>query len=544
MKLINKIIYTGIWTQPIAMALEIEWLTSQGSLQEMTLKQVISLLLLSCLPSAYIYINNSAAYANGKRKFGLLDAFNHRPDPFYSTEKKKAMYPEVPKSLICHVKPQGIVLGKYHQRYVCKEIGDDAHYLIIGGSGSGKSSALVIPTLLVNQTVPAFVIDIKGELSRLTQKKGDKNVRIFNPNDRMSYGYDPFCRLTKNSNEQEIYETMQMITFSLIPLSSSVKDPFWKTSARNMLCGLLIYYYKQGKHNLVDIIDVILGKPILETVLDIMKLASPQSVEYRYLVQFSDMAEETLSGVFAEMANNLIIFSNDQDIRFAFKNNPAKCSAKDLKEGYSIYIVIREDKLAAYSHILQCIINQTLEELEKRPENAAPILLLIDELPRILSAGKLHRLLDASRTLRSRNVRLMLVTQSVEALMTVYTENEVVDLISNCAYKIILDASSQKTQHMVGEWCGKYKEKKKSWNGTGSKQKTGITYEEKPIVEPSDLMTLAQSGDAILISPYGYHRIQKAPYYKDTYLKGLADAVAKHNQVIEDLDHVEGGNEK
>lgn len=534
MKWLDKIIYTGLWTQPVAMGIEFKLLSLQDSVQ-ITGQTLLSMTALSLLPAFYIYMSNNIARAGGKKKFGLLDAFEGKPEPYYSTKKQAAMYPEVPEQLIVGSRPLGIVLGKYHGKYVCRPVEQDGHYLIVGGSGSGKSSALIIPTLLINNDVPAFVLDIKGELSRLAKKKGDARVHIFNPNDRRSYGYDPFYSLKKESTEQEILETMQMVTFSLISLSANVKDPFWKTSARNMLCGLMIYYFKLGKHNLVDIMDAILGQSIKTSIQEVMTGSEPTTAEYRYLVQFSDMADETLSGVYAEMASNIIVFANDQDIRYALKHNSLRCSPVDLEHGNSIYVVIREDKLTAYNQVLQLIINQTLNALEKRPEKSKPILFLIDELPRILSAGKIERLLDASRTLRSRNVRLILVTQSVEALMTVYSENEVVDLISNCNYKIILDASSHKTQHTISEWCGNYKEQKKTWNDAGAKQKMGVSFEEKPIVEGSDLMTLAQTGEVILICPYGYFRIQKTPYYRDKILKKLADEVAEYNKTVEEL---------
>ena len=535
MKGLDKIIYTGLWTQPVAMGIEFKLLSLQDSGIHITGQTLISMTALSLLPAFYIYMSNNIARSGGKKKFGLLDAFEGKPEPYYSTKKQSAMYPEVPQQLIAGSKPSGIVLGKYRGKYVCRPVEQDGHYLIIGGSGSGKSSALIIPTLLINNGVPAFVLDIKGELNRLAKKKGDARVHIFNPNDRRSYGYDPFYNLKKESTEQEILETMQMVTFSLISLSANVKDPFWKISARNMLCGLMIYHYKRGKHNLVDIMDAILGQSIKASIQEVMTGSEPTTAEYRYLVAFSDLADETISGIYAEMASNIIVFANDQDIRYALKHNSLKCSPVDLENGNSIYVVIREDKLTAYNQVLQLIINQTLNALERRPEKSEPILFLIDELPRILSAGKIERLLDASRTLRSRNVRLILVTHSVEALMTVYSENEVVDLISNCNYKIVLDASSQKTQHMIREWCGKYRELKKTWNGAGTKQKTGVSFEEKPIVEESDLMTLAQTGEVILICPYGYFRIQKTPYYRDKNLKKLADEVAEYNKTVEEL---------
>lgn len=534
MKWLDKIIYTGLWTQPLTMGIEFKMLSLQDSVQ-ITGQTLIAMTALSLLPAFYIYMSNNIARSGGKKKFGLLDAFDGKPEPYYSTKKQVAMYPEVPEQLIAGSRPLGIVLGKYHGKYVCRSVEQDGHYLIVGGSGSGKSSSLIVPTLLINNDVPAFVLDIKAELSRVAKKKGDAKVHIFNPNDRRSYGYNPFYNLKKESTEQEILETMQMVTFSLISLSANVKDPFWKTSARNMLCGLMIYHFKLGKNNLVDIMDAILGQSIKTSIQEVMTGSDPTSAEYRYLVQFSDMADETISGVYAEMASNIIVFANDQDIRYALKHNSLKCSPVDLENGNSIYVVIREDKLTAYNQVLQLIINQTLNALEKRPEKSEPILFLIDELPRILSAGKIERLLDASRTLRSRNVRLMLVTQSFEALGTVYSQNEVVDLISNCTYKIVLDASSQKTQHTISEWCGNYKELKKNWNEVGTKQKTGVSFEEKPIVESSDLMTLAQTGEAILICPYGYFRIQKTPYYRDKILKKLADEVAEYNKTVEEL---------
>ena len=206
-----------------------------------------------------------------------------------------------------------------------------------------------------------------------------------------------------------------------------------------------------------------------------------------------------------------------------------------LEKGYSVYLSIKEEKLSAYYDVMQLIINQTLAQLEKRPEDSEPVIFVIDELPRILSAGKLDRLLDGARTLRSRKVCLFLITQSTEALMSAFTENEVADLISNCPYIIVLSASSAKTQKSVCSWCGKYKVRKTSWSGSGKDRKTTVSYEEKDIVEPSDLMTLKNTGEAILITPYGYSRVKKVPYYEDKVLKPMADEIVKYNKTISDM---------
>lgn len=516
-KLLEKVLTTGIWIQPLAMFGIVKYMQEHRPLETWTQENWTAYLFLSFLPVLVFW----------------TDTLKNPKEETAMQGKRKAMYPPLPKELL-HKKPTGIVLGKdkHTQRYVCKDLEEDGHVFLIGGSGSGKSSCFVIPALLVNPTARIFAVDIKGELSFKSAKYGDEHVLIFNPSDRSKYGYDPLYNLTKKSGTQEILETMQNITYSLIAMPAGLKDPFWKNSARNLLLGLLIYYYKQGVQDFVGIIDEILGKPVKDSIQAVMESANTNSVEYRFIVQFSSMEDETLGGIVAEMNNHIVIFANDQDIRYAFKDNGCKLNPLKLEEGYSIYLSIREEKLSAYYDVMQLIINQTLAQLEKRPENSEPILFVIDELPRILSAGKLERLLDGARTLRSRKVCLYLITQSTEALMSAFSENEVADLISNCPYIIVLSASSEKTQRAVCAWCGKYKVRKQSWSGGGKDRKSSVAYEEKEIVDPAELMTLKNTGEAILITPYGYSRVKKVPWYKDQFLKPLAEKVIRFNENI------------
>ncbi len=507
----SLLIGSGIWMQPIAMALIVTYIGPDWQ------QQAGNCLLLSLLPTLLIILSNN----------------NHSPKE--DVERPGALYPAIAKEYLRKTPLDGdIVIGKQGNKYVCCSVDEDGHYLIIGGSGSGKSSCLIIPTLLVNQSTPAFVLDIKGELSSKATRAGSNHIRIFNPQDYTTWGYDPLYLLSQNSSEQQKFETMQAIAFSLVPVPAGTKDPFWKMSARNLMIGMLLYYYRQGTIDFISIIDEILSRPIIQAIEAAMKGVAPVSIEYKYLVQFSDMSEETLSGVFSEVANALTIFATDSDIRQSLGGSGQKLNPKMLDEGYSIYLVIREEKLSAYYNLLQLIISQTLSELEKRPETSAPILFVVDELPRILSAGKIDRLLDASRTLRSRRVRLILVTQSLEALMVAYSENEAIDLISNCSHKIILDASSSKTQKMVCEWAGQYKERRQSVS-SGKGKNTTISYEDRDILHPSDLMALVKTGELVLISPHGYNRIDKCPYYSDGYFGPLAEGIRTYNQTVLEL---------
>lgn len=525
-KLIDKLIASGLWLMPITLAALLAVLNENGHGLVPGDDSLIYCILLSLIPTI-IFIRLHVGAINEDEAL---------------TGKAKAMYPVIPERLL-YDKPTGIVLGKDKRsgKYVCKPLSEDGHVFLIGGSGSGKSSAYVIPALLANKDARIIAIDIKGELSYKSAKYGDEHVLIFSPQDRNRYGYDPLYSLNGSSTSQQIMEAMQNIAYSLIQMPPSSKDGFWILSARNLLLGLLIHYYRQGTHSFIGITDKILGRTVKESIEEVMSVADPSSLEYRYIVQFSDMADETLSGITTEMENHLHIFSNDQDIRYALRDNPNKANPLMIEEGYSIYLSVPENKLTAYYDLLQLIINQTLAQLEQRSEDSEPVIFVIDELPRILSAGKLDRLLDGARTLRSRKVCLYLITQSTEALMSAYTENEVADLISNCPYVVVLSASSTKTQKSVCQWCGKYRARRKSWSGEGRNRKASISFEERDIVEPSDLMVLKNTGEAIIITPYGYGRVSKTPYYSDRILKPMAEEIAAYNKAVSGGRFIIGG---
>lgn len=477
----------------------------------------------------------TVAYALAAAALGYLwitTEFRSRASPDAMREEKRRAQHKTVQTELRAKKPEGVLFGRQGGSYIRKPISVDGHVLVIGGSGSGKSSASVIPTLLANPEVPVFAVDIKGELSYKATKRTNLKVLVVNPSDRRSAGYDPLYMLTSDSSEMQVYETMRLISESLISLPADLKDPFWKTSARNLLTGLMIYYYKEGNRTFIGLADQILSKPVKDSVKEIMEKADPASIERKYAVQFVDLAEETLGGIVTEMTGHLALFANDQNVRYALRDNPMKANPKMLNDGYSIYLAIQEHQLTSYYDFLQLVLNQMFFELEQRPENAQPVLFIIDELPRILSAGRIERLLDGAKTLRSRKVTLYLVIQSFEALTSAYSESQTLDLISNTPYILVLDATSTKTQKMVVEWAGKYTARKKSWSHTASKTSTSTSFEEKSLISASDIMMLRQKKQAMLVSPYGFYIIDKAPYYLDPVLSKLsADCVACNESI-------------
>ena len=124
----------------------------------------------------------------------------------------------------------------------------------------------------------------------------------------------------------------------------------------------------------------------------------------------------------------------------------------------------------------------------------------------------------------------MLAFQSLAQCEVIYSKEETRVLTENCRVKVVCECADGETSKTISGWCGKYQNKKETLNSGKSRHKS-YTYEDKPIVEPSDLITLVKQEEVILVvSGVGYLRPKKCYYFKDPKLISLADKVRKHNK--------------
>lgn len=196
-----------------------------------------------------------------------------------------------------------------------------------------------------------------------------------------------------------------------------------------------------------------------------------------------------------------------------------------------MFLAIPEHMLESYKAIMRLCTVQTLKELQRRSEEETkPILLIIDEFARL---GRMEGIFNALSTLRSKKVMVMLAFQSLAQCEVIYSKAESRLLMENCRIKLICECSDNESSRTISDLCGKYRDRKETLNGGKNRHKS-YTYEDKPIVEPDDLITLVRKEEEILvIAGIGYLRPKKCYYFKDPKLKALADKVKAHNKQIE-----------
>ena len=534
MKRIPSLIYRAVALTGLWLALPL-YLIIPHTIPSISSKQIM---IINIALIAWVTLNNLWGLAcEGKRLDEMCIGDGLIPETGLqkeSTQKKIATYPKVPKKYL-NKEPEGVILGTYKNQYVRIPTQEIYHYCVIGGSRSGKTSTVLLDTLLANFATKkndflTYAIDIKGELHIKSSYSHSPDIMVVNPTDQTTAGWDVYYRLRDNPSDDLIIEVMQEVASALI-ISTSKSDSFFVNNAQDMFVGMLLYFYQQGE-NFIDSVNKILESEIKSLIGEIIKSSEPSDLHYKYLAKFDGKDAESVEDCMVELTTNLSVFGSKSDIKYCFRDNPIKASPFTFKENKSDFLAISEHMLESYKAILRLCTVQTLKEMERRPDASGkevknkPMIILIDEFARL---GRMEGIFNALATLASKKISVILAFQSLAQCEVIYSKEETRVLMDNCRVKVICEVSDPQSAKAVQDWCGKYREKKETLSAGKNRHKT-YTYEDKDIVQPNDLITLVNQEEVILIiSGVGYLRPKKCYYFKDSQISKLAQKVRNHN---------------
>ena len=404
--------------------------------------------------------------------------------------------------------------------YIGKSIKKDGHILVVGGAGSGKS-ACIAKNVLETWNAPIFAIDIKGELSVYynklkSQNKVSRNAIVFDPTSKECSQYDPYFSL-RMGGEEYLVQNATEIALSIIPTPQNIKDPFWIQSAQNLLTGAILYYYGLGASfsETITGIQTTNVEKLIDEILDSDNLSAKI-----YVRQLYGLKLETLSGIAMEVANKIMVFATDLQIRDSL------CDSNDsnnyfhwcnLEDDSNIFLRLPEDRLDQWSADITLKINQLIRFLERRADRHSqqgkklqPILILLDEFPRL---GKIQAIEGALTTLRSKNVTIAVMIQSLAQLDKIYGKESRQTILDNCPYKAILGVSDANSQKYFSDLIGSCEVERvsrgvqyDSEDGLEVGQSSNISKHREPIIFPHDLAKLK---DVVLMTPDGFCRVKK-----------------------------------
>lgn len=404
----------------------------------------------------------------------------------------------------------GIIMGMYGDGTPSgKTMGCDGHVLVVGGSASGKTSGIAIPTLRYGWKAPALVVDVKGELYG---KSNRSNAYVFNPLLSSSAGYDPFYPVYSSPHPVSDIEDIAQI---IVPMPPHVKEPFWILSAQSILAAHLLYAYKRGA-TFLQAINTLQRTPIDITMEIIEEEDDEASL---FLTQCLNLPDTVISGIMQELSTRIRPFVTNEYLKASLSKRNV-ITPQLLEQGYDIFLQLPSDKLAVLQPLMSLMIQQFLRSFEQRGENRSNrhILFMLDEFPRL---GKMDMVLHGLTTLRSKNITIMLIIQSLAQLDVTYGQDQRKVILDNCDFKAILRANDADTQQYFSRLFGTYEHTKESFSssqtkGSDPKSKSdtagsSTSTEDKPRIKPEEFGTLQ---NILYFNTEQSGLIYKVPYWQ------------------------------
>ena len=531
----NVFVFTGLWITPITIAgCFVYFYIFNGHIE---FRQILESIGLGIALAALLLVKNLYDMLRyGKKEFKFSNMIM-TPEYKQILQKQKAMYPPVPGKYLVQ-EPEGFLLGQdKHKKYVRLDSSKAINNLIIGPPGSGKSVTL-LSTLInnfkgANPPFQVVAVDVKGELNEKSVRKGHDKVKIVNPTVKNSVGWDPYYNISKSSSQEEVEEEIQLIV-NCIVRADNPRNQFFIDNARDLLTGLLSYYYEVEGLDFCSSIEKINTSSTNEIIEKIKPTldANSRLIAARYLGKFYGKKTNSMSDVDSTMRQTLVLFSKPAVI-YSFRDNKEKASPKSIDEGFSIFIDIPQNKLEMYGPYFRLLVSQMLSHMQERSESAKPVLFLLDELP---TMGRIDQLTQALSTLRSRNVSIWCIIQSMSQLKSIYGPDDATVIKDDCQVKTVLNCDSLETAKEITEMLGTFYIKKQSVSGGAlfGNNNTGTTNESvdrQQIVDPSDLTTLKNMNEVVLVLDGTYARVNKLLYYADKNFKTKAAEILKYNEV-------------
>ena len=438
---------------------------------------------------------------------------------YYLHEKEKLNNPQVKdkrrtpilkKGNSKHI--TGIIFGRKGKKVYYSPVEEEGHVFCCASSGMGKTSALAIPSICsfgkdVTQGT-CFCIDISGDLSTQCHLPNSLIFDIENPD---TIPYNIFSAIDSANNPEIQNELLEKLSFLIMPeiKNSDNAASFFQKNGRNMLIGALIAYYHCGL-DFVPICKKIISMDYKKLLYDIVETQNQNAI--KYIASFSGSNEKNSAGCKQCMDEYIKLYATNFRMSYALHRpcNGELSITPQLLKSHNIFLCVPDAKTDVYGPLLGIITAQTFDYCAARKNGESPhILFVLDEFASLRISS--NAILDAIRKYRKKNVRVMILTQSLIDLDILYDEKVRNAILSNIRYKVILGITDPASQKYFADIVGQKDQRVQSTSINGNT--TTISYSTKKEYRISPEKFGQLKNDLYLICDDGTYAKYKKNYY-------------------------------
>lgn len=412
----------------------------------------------------------------------------------------------------------GIIFGKRGVRLAYSSESDEGHVGVFSASGTGKTSAVGIPTLRSWQGT-GFVVDISGDILRNCPQMPDKLV--FEPDNNTTSPYNIFAPIDALRSSEDKHEALEQLAYLIMPEPPQITENarFFLVNGRKILTSALIAFYDEGM-DFIPICTKIVSSSWVDLFRAIDKTGN--AAARMYINSFEGASEQNTSGCKQSCDDAIKLFATNEHIKHSIRRQMSAENAVEPQkiEENNIFIVISEDKLALYSPLLNIIASQVMQYIGKRQisPQSQTILLFLDEFASLKIDSEL--VLDAVRRYRKRLCRVMVLTQNIADLELIYGKAATRAILSNLRYKELLGGLNEpESQKYFSELIGYAIAQRKSTTSSSSNISHTKSESREWLIEPADLDRQGKDTALLLSSDFehGYIKLKKNFYFKNKH---------------------------
>ena len=298
------------------------------------------------------------------------------------------------------------------------------HTLIIGGSGVGKTSSVIIPSIL-RSNASFICTDLDGSIYQATSgalKRKGYNLQVLNLEDiSRSECFNPiaYCK-----NDSDLKELSELLIRTAYP-NANAESNYWNYGGQQIIYIMLRVLKSQPKsfHNLANlrfllqrynqIEDFIIANASQETYNDYLGFASSEEKIQTGMVSSGLMALDKLS---------------DSGVNFLTSKNTLNFSKLTKGKRNAIFIRVPESKLVFYSFLLSLVYNSFFSYIQRNKPRKI-VYAYLDEFAQLKGLGDFPTI---STTCRRYNLGLVCLIQS---------ENQLISNFGTSGYQTMFNGS-------------------------------------------------------------------------------------------------------
>ena len=374
----------------------------------------------------------------------------------------------------------------------------EAHNIIIGATGSGKTQAVVFPLVqsLAKHGESMIITDPKGEIYEQTgtmlRERGYNIVLLNFRSPQNGNGWNPMAlpyNLYKEGNTDKAIELLEDLALNILyEEKNGNADPFWEKSAADYFTGLALGLFEDATEEQINLNSMNLmsslgeerfGGPNNNYIKEYFNAKDPSRPAYVNASGTVFSAEDTKQGVLSTFKQKVKLFASRDNL------SEMLCRSDfDMKEigrqRTAVFMIVQDEKKTLHPlatiFIKQCY--ETLIDVAQESGGKLPYRtnFILDEFANMPPLKDVTTMVTAAR---SRLIRFTFIIQNYAQLTQVYGKENAETIKGNCNITYLISSELQALEEL-SKLCGEVKSKEKD--------KTAST----PLVTVSDLQRLQQ----------------------------------------------------